>query len=418
MARGRVLQLVTGGIAAYKSCLLTRLLVQAGLSVRVAMTDSAQRFVGPVTFRALSGQPVATDLWGEGESLPLDHIEYARWADVAVVAPATANLLAKAAAGVADDIVTTLLLAHEGPLLVAPAMNDAMWRHPATQANVRTLAERGVEIVAPGEGWLACGTEAPGRMAEPEEILARVVAALDTVLGAPPPDALGELPLAGRRLLITAGPTREPLDAVRFLSNRSTGAMGFALARAATARGAAVTLVHGPTPLPPPSRVARRIPVETAAEMAAAVAEQLPRADALIMSAAVADFTPSEVDQGKLRKESLGTEWRIPLTRTVDILADIVALERRPDQLVVGFALETGDLIARAEEKRRAKGLDFIVANDLAAPDTAFGPGEHHVVLIGPEGIVWDSGPADKETIASELIDRLVPALTDRKERP
>lgn len=416
MARGRVLLLVSGGIAAYKSCFLARLLVQAGFSVRVAMTAAAQRFVGPVTFRALTGEPVATDLWGEGETDPLDHVAWARWADVAVAAPATADLLARLAAGLADDMVTTLLLAHTGPLLLAPAMNDAMWNHPATQANLQLLRERGAAVVEPGEGWLACGDTAVGRMAEPEEILAAVTAAADAALGTPPPEALGELPLAGRRLLVTAGPTREPLDAIRFLSNRSTGAMGFAIARAAAARGAAVTLIHGPTPLTPPARVAHRVPVETAAEMAAAVAEHLPKVDALIMAAAVADFAPAEVHPHKVRKESLGTSWDVPMTRTTDILADVVALERRPGQVIVGFALETGDLEQRAEEKRRAKGLDYIVANDMAAADTAFGPGEHHVLLLGPGGLVWDSGPADKETIARELIDHLTPAL--RGEEP
>ncbi len=405
MARANVLLLVTGGIAAYKSCHLTRLLTRAGFSVRVAMTRAARQFVGPVTFRTLSGHGVATDLWGEGDTDPLDHVNLARWADVAVVAPATANLLGKTANGIGDDIVTTLLLACESPLVLAPAMNDGMWRHPAVQANLALLKERGAHVVEPGSGWLACGVEADGRMAEPEEILERVVAAV----GAAPIDD-AERPLSGRRMVVTAGPTREPLDAIRFLSNRSTGAMGVALARCAAALGADVTLIHGPLSVPAPAVLGRLVPVETAAEMAEAVAAHLPDADALIMSAAVADFTPETVDEGKLKKEALGTAWTIPVKRTTDILAEVVDAEDRPGLLTVGFALETEDLIHRATEKLKAKGLDFIVANDPVANGT-FGEGRHQVSLIGPDGPVWTSDGVDKDTLACELLDRLVPHI-------
>jgi phosphopantothenoylcysteine decarboxylase/phosphopantothenate--cysteine ligase len=408
MTRSRVLLLVTGGIAAYKSCLLARLLVQAGFSVRAAMTAAAQRFVGPTTFRALTGHGVATDLWGEGDTDPLDHVELARWADIAVVAPATANLLGKAAGGIADDIVTTLLLACERDLVLAPAMNDAMWRHPAVQANLATLRGRGARVVEPGRGWLACGTVAEGRMAEPEEIFA-LVCELDDAL---PPRAAGaaDLPLAGCRLLVTAGPTREPLDAVRYVGNRSTGAMGFALARQAAGLGAEVTLIHGPVPAPPPRGIGIVVPVETAAQMAAAVRERLPRTDTLIMAAAVADFTPESVGHGKLKKESLGTSWSVNMTRTTDILADIVQVERPAGLKVVGFALETENLLERATAKLRAKGMDAVVANDPIA-DGTFGEGLHRVTLITADGASETIGPLDKRDLAAALLQRLMPLL-------
>ncbi len=406
MARANVLLLITGGIAAYKSCHLTRLLTRAGFSVRVAMTRSAQRFVGHVTFRSLSGHGVATDLWGEGDTDPLDHVNLARWADVAVVAPATANLLGKTANGIGDDIVTTLLLAFERDLVLAPAMNDGMWRNPAVQANLQTLRDRGAHVVEPGSGWLACGIEADGRMAEPEEILDRVIA----VAGVAPAGEVADQPLSGKRVLVTAGPTREPLDAIRYLSNRSTGAMGVALARQAAALGADVTLIHGPLSVPGPVALGRLVPVETSAEMAAAVAEHLPESDALFMSAAVADFTPETVSEGKLKKESLGTSWNVPMTRTTDILAEVVDREIHPDVTVIGFALETEDLHARAAKKLSAKGMDFIVANDPVVNGT-FGAGEHQVTLIGPDGVVWQSDPAGKDDLARELLSRLIPHI-------
>jgi len=407
-ARPRILLLVTGGIAAYKSCFLARLLQQAGFSVRCAMTGAAQRFVGPVTLRALTGHGVATDLWGEGDTDPLDHVELARWADVAVVAPATANILAKHAHGVADDIVSTLLLACEAPLVLAPAMNDVMWRHPATQANLTLLRDRGAHVVAPGTGWLACGVEAEGRMAEPEAIAAHV----REVAAAVRPDApAANGPLAGRRVVVTAGPTRESLDPVRYVSNRSTGTFGFALAGAAAAQGAEVELIHGPVTLAPPRGVARVTPVETAAEMAAAVSRALPSADLLIMAAAVADFTPAEPAAGKIKKESLGTSWAVPMTRTVDILAEVVDRERTPRLMVCGFALETQDLLDRARAKLEAKGMDWIVANDPTGPDGAFGPGGHRIHLLDRDGGVWDSGVRSKDELAAEIVSRLAAGL-------
>jgi phosphopantothenoylcysteine decarboxylase/phosphopantothenate--cysteine ligase len=422
----RVLLLVTGGIAAYKACLLTRLLVQAGLAVKVAMTEAAQRFVTPLTFQVLSGHPVTGDLWGDGQGAAMDHIDRALWADLVVVAPATANLLAKAAHGIADDVVTTLLLAYPGPLLLAPAMNDNMWRHPATQANLATLVDRGARVVGPGSGDLACGTVDVGRMAEPEEILAAVKAALHdlpaggaTAAGAAPAGAApvgdtaaGALPLwRGRRVVVTAGPTHEALDPVRYLANRSSGAFGHAIAAAASRAGAEVTLISGPTDRVPPRGLARLVRVESAAEMAAAVAAALDAGcDWLIMAAAVADFAPAQAATAKLKKADQGATWSLELVRTPDILGEVVPQHRAPDTRVVGFALETEELLPRARQKLAGKHLDFVVANDPTGAAGSFGDGPHRVTLLGPEGEIWSSELAPKPLLAAELLVRLAAA--------
>jgi phosphopantothenoylcysteine synthetase/decarboxylase len=380
-----VLLLLTGGIAAYKSCFLTRLLVQAGFSVRVGMTDAACRFVGPVTLRALSGHGVATDLWGEGDTDPLDHVDLAQWADLTVVAPATANLLGKAANGIADDIVTTLLLANEAPLLLAPAMNDAMWRHPAVKQNLETMKSRGAVIVGPGSGYLACGSHAEGRMAEPQDIFQAVLQMADELPARAEAAETGTGPLQGCRMVITAGPTHEAIDAIRYISNRSTGAMGFALAGQAAAMGAD------------------------------AVSRSITEADVLIMSAAVADFAPLNAAEGKTKKESLGTSWQLDLTRTVDILAEVVDRGRHPDLKVVGFALETENLLEHAIAKLKTKGMDFIVANQHSTEDAAFGDGRHRVHLLDEGGVIWESGESDKREIAKELLERLTPRLMGKE---
>jgi phosphopantothenoylcysteine decarboxylase/phosphopantothenate--cysteine ligase len=419
----RVLLLVTGGIAAYKSCYLARLLVQAGFSVRCAMTDAATRFVSPMTFEVLTGAPVALDLWGERGTAALDHIQYARWADLAVVAPATANTMAKAAGGLADNMVATLLLAFPGPVVMAPAMNDNMWRHPATRAVRRTLQERGVRFVGPGEGFLACGTTDEGRMSEPEEILAEVrrlaltlpVRARDDggapVAPAAPAPATAPGAWAGRRVLVTAGPTLEPIDPVRYVANRSTGAMGYALAGAAARAGAEVTLVTGPVALMPPRGLAGLVEVETGRQMADAVDAALAAgADWLVMCAAVADFTPAEPAPGKLKKDVLGTTWALQLVRNPDILGEIVPRHRATGVKVVGFALETEDVVAHALGKLRAKGLDFIVANNPTAAGSGFGDVAHEVVLLGPGGELWRSGSCPKEALATALLAQLAAA--------
>ncbi len=402
MAHGNVLILVSGGIAAYKACYLTRLLKQAGLAVKVAMTASAQRFVTPMTFEVLSENPVAADLWGEGQSKALDHIEYARWADVAVIAPATANILAKLAHGIADDIVSTLLLAHPGPVLAAPAMNDNMWRHPATQANLEVLRARGVHLVEPESGFLACGTVSVGRMAEPEGIAARV----QELLAAAPSRAAAGF-WSGRRVVVTAGPTCEAIDPVRVLSNRSSGVFGYALARRAAEQGARVTLISGPTGLVAPANVDDVQPVTSAAEMAAAVGAALDAgADWLFMAAAVADYTPAAPAAHKVKKESLGEVWHLDLVRTPDILREVVAPRRRDGLTVVAFVLETEDLRARAQAKRRAKGADYVVANGAG-----FGDAPHQVVLLGPDGEIWANADAlPKDDLAAELLARLATA--------
>jgi phosphopantothenoylcysteine decarboxylase / phosphopantothenate---cysteine ligase len=411
MARGNVLLLVTGGIAAYKACQLTRLLRQTGLGVKVAMTASAQRFVTPMTFAVLSENPVATDLWGEGQSQALDHIEYARWADLAVIAPATANTLAKLAQGIADDIVSTLLLAHPGPVLVAPAMNDNMWRHPATQANLALLRARGVAMIEPDSGFLACGTVSIGRMAGPERIAARIHELLADLAATPgPADGFW----SGRRVVVTAGPTHEAVDPVRVLTNHSSGVFGYALARRAAAAGAEVTLIAGPTALPDPPGVGAVRHVISAADLAAAVAAALDAgADWLFMAAAVADFTPREPEAAKIKKEAVSDVWRLELVRTTDILGEVVAPRRGGSLKVVAFALETDRLRERAEAKRRTKSADYVVANGAG-----FGDVPHQVVLLGPEGELWANiDPLSKDDLAAELLARLATAESAREAR-
>ena len=407
MASVRVLLLVSGGIAAYKACFLARLLMQTGFSVRVAMTEAATRFVTPLTFQALTGQPVATDLWGEGQSEALDHIEYARWADLAIVAPATANTMAKAAGGIADDIVSTLLLAFPGPVLMAPAMNDNMWQHAATQANLKILHSRGVATVGPGEGWLACGTVSQGRMSEPEDILAAAVE-MAAGLEASEPENITEGFWTGKRVLITAGPTHEPIDPVRYVANRSSGAMGFALAAAAVQAGAKVHLVAGPTSLVAPRGLERHEPVQSADDMAGAVASALEAgADWIFMAAAVADYTPAEPASGKIKKEALGDQWSLQMKPNPDILAQVVPNHSHPDLKIVGFALETDDMMQRAAAKRRAKNMNYIVANNPTAEGAGFGVVNHQVTLMGEAGVIWQSESAPKGQLASEILKRL-----------
>lgn len=415
MSSVRVLLLISGGIAAYKACFLARLLTQAGFSVKVAMTEAGTRFVTPLTFQALTGEPVATDLWGEGQSQALDHIEYARWADMVVVAPATANTMAKAAHGIADDIVSTLLLAFPGPVLMAPAMNDNMWKHAATQNNLDILHGRGVATVGPGEGWLACGTMSQGRMSEPEDILAAVIemaAGIDSTQDSTTIEPQGFW--AGKRVLITAGPTHEAIDPVRYVANRSSGAMGFALAAAAVQQGAKVHLVAGPSNLLAPRGLDRLEPVESADDMATAVAAGLEAgADWIFMAAAVADYTPSQPASGKIKKEALGTQWSLEMKPNPDILAEVVPNHRSEELKVVGFALETDDMMKRAEAKRLAKNMNYIVANNPTAAGAGFGVVNHQVTLMGEAGVIWQSESAPKSELASEILKRL--AETEKK---
>jgi phosphopantothenoylcysteine decarboxylase/phosphopantothenate--cysteine ligase len=385
LAGRHVLLGVSGGIASYKACTLARRLAEAGVAVDVVLTQSAAEFVRPVTFEALTGRPVLTSLWERGRALA--HIDLARVPDLVVLAPATAHLLARAALGLADDLLTALLLARDGPVLAAPAMNDAMYAHPATQANIATLRTRGWTLVGPDIGALAEGpSDRPGRMVEPETLLVAVERALRT--GGP---------LAGRRVLVTAGPTRESLDPVRVITNRSSGRMGFALARAAHARGAEVLLVAGPTTLEPPIGIAVER-VETTDDLAQVVGHQIGTADVLIMAAAPADFRPAAPSDAKGGREQ-GAR-RLDLHPTPDVLVG-TRDRRKPGAVVVGFAYEVGDGEARARAKLDRKGLDLVVLN-LAEPGAGAEVATNRVTLITQGGA--EPGPLESKDQAAERI--------------
>ena len=394
----RILLGMSGGIACYKACEVARMLAQAGARVQVVMTAGAQQFVTPLTLQALSGRPVATDTFSLTQESEIGHIRLADEAEVVVLAPATANLLAKLAHGIADDLLTTVLLATRAPVLAAPAMNVHMWEHAATQANIRRLTERGVTFVGPGVGSLACGYEGPGRLAEPAEI----VEADEGVLA--PKD------LRGERVLVSAGPTREAVDPVRYLSNHSSGKMGYAIARVARRRGAEVVLVSGPSDLPAPPGVRTRM-VSSAAEMARALEEEFRSASILVMAAAVADYRPRRPAARKMKKsaESLSLD----LERTQDILAGLAG--RKGRRLVVGFAAETNDVAEEARRKLREKRLDLIVANDVTAPGSGFGSDTNVVQLIDAGGEAQALPVLPKEEVAGRILDWLV---ARRERRP
>ena len=386
---------VSGGIASYKSGVLVRRLTEAGARVDVILTASAAEFVRPVLFEALSGRPVLTALWEPGRAL--DHIRLARDPDLVIVAPATANLIARMALGMADDALTTVLLARGGPVLLAPAMNDAMYAAPATRRNIGLLSERGVTMVGPETGALAEGpSERPGRMSEPETILHHAARLLR---------AGG--PLAGKRVVVTAGPTREALDPVRVLTNRSSGKMGFRLAQAAWYRGAEVRLITGPSAEEPPEGViCQRI--ETTAELERAVAAELPDTDVLIMAAAPADYRPDQVHPMKRSRQH--GPFAVELTPTADILLATRAL-RKPGSLVVGFALETGDALRKGREKLERKLLDLIVINDATEPGAGFEVDTNRVTIVAKDGAAWEVALASKSSVAESILDRIEAAL-------
>jgi phosphopantothenoylcysteine decarboxylase/phosphopantothenate--cysteine ligase len=386
---------VSGGIAAYKAADLVSRLVQAEARVRVVMTAHATQFVGPVTFQALSGEPVLTETFAAPEAYGMGHLSLAATAEALVLAPATANLLAKAAAGIADDLLSTTLLSVTCPILWAPAMNQAMWRHPATRRSVETLAAFGHHFVGPGAGWLACRQSGEGRLAEVSEIVAELRRLL-----------WRDRDLAGRRVLVSAGPTREHLDPVRFLSNPSSGRQGYAIAEAARLRGAEVTLVAGPTHLLPPVGV-ELVPVVSAAEMAQAVLSRCAGADLVIAAAAVGDYAPVQTADRKLPK---GEGLTLNLAPTEDIIA-AVAARRRPGQVLVGFAAQTHDTLERAAAKLAAKGLDLIVANDVSEAGAGFGGEGNHVWMLDAGGGVEEVGPAGKDEIAHVVLGRAVRLL-------
>jgi len=386
---------VSGGIASYKACVVARRLTEAGVAVDVVMTAAATEFVRPLVFEALTARPVGASLWEAGRAL--DHIRLGKEPDLVVVAPATARLIARAAQGIADDLLTSLLLARRAPLLLCPAMNDQMFRHPETVQNLALLRERGVHVLGPVVGPLARGEgDGPGRMVEPEEIVARV----ERLLRAGPP-------FAGRRVLVTAGPTREALDPVRVVTNRSSGRMGFALARAAWLRGAEVTLVAGPTALPVPvgPDVVR---VETTADLEAAVAEALPSSDVLLMAAAPADYRPAQSEAAKTPRGA--GPLMVALEPTSDIL--LATRERRKKgAVVVGFALETGNAVAKARSKLRAKQLDLVVANDAAEPGAGPEVETNRVTLVSARGET--ALPLlSKDEVAEAILDRVSTILS------
>ncbi len=392
---------VGGGIAAYKTCELARLVVKGGGQLRVAMTPAATRFVGPLTFQAISGAPVLTDLLDPAQEKSYGHLLMARVADLFVVAPGTADLLARLRAGMGDDCVTTAALAMTCPRLVAPAMNTRMWESAAVQENLSVLRARGWHVVGPGAGQLADGDVGEGRMAEPEEI----AAAAGRILG--PRD------LAGRKVLVTAGPTREPIDPVRFVSNPSTGRMGFAVARAARRRGAEVVLVTGPVELASPEGV-RVVRVETAEQMARAVAEEVSSIDLFVAAAAVSDYRPRNPAPRKLKK-SEGDETLV-LGRTPDILAMVgEVFDGRPDApVLVGFAAETEDLIENARAKLERKRCDLVVANRVGAPGAGFG-GDRNAVSLVEKGAEPREVEGTKDQVAEGILDRAVALLPTKR---
>jgi phosphopantothenoylcysteine decarboxylase/phosphopantothenate--cysteine ligase len=387
----RILLIVGGGIAAYKACELIRLIRRAGGSVRCVLTSGGAQFVTPMTLAALSEQPVHTSLWDLKDEAEMGHIQLSREADLVVVCPATADLMAKMAAGIADDLATTLLLATDKPVLAAPAMNVRMWRHEATRRNVARLRADRVTILEPDEGEMACGEYGPGRLPEPERILGAIGAHF----------ASGG-PLAGRHVVVTAGPTHEPIDPVRVVANRSSGKQGFAIAGALAALGARVTLVTGPVALSGPAGV-DRVDVETALEMEAAVEAALP-ADAAILVAAVADW---RVDPFPAKLKKAEGAPRLDWMANPDILAGLAASLRRP-RLLVGFAAETGDVVRLAQAKRASKGCDWIVANDVSGD--VMGGDRNRIHLITAAGVEsWEEAP--KQAIAHRLAERIALAL-------
>jgi phosphopantothenoylcysteine decarboxylase/phosphopantothenate--cysteine ligase len=406
----RILLIVGGGIAAYKSLELARRLKERGASVRAILTKGGAEFVTPLSLSVLCEEKAFSDLFDLEDEAEIGHIRLSREADLIVVAPATADLLAKMAHGQAGDLATAVLLATDKPVLAAPAMNVRMWQHKATQRNLATLRADGILFVGPDEGDMACGEYGPGRMAEPEAILAAIEAALDAGASAPQPrsKAAPLRSLAGRRVLITSGPTQEPIDPVRYIANRSSGKQGDALARAAAALGAEVTLVSGPVTLPDPQGV-RVIRVETAHEMLAAALAALP-ADIAIFAAAVADWRAADEAPQKLKKTENETEASLKLALNPDILTTIAKPGPQRPRLVIGFAAETENLIENAAAKRRAKGADWIVANDVWPGTGAMGGGDTQIHLVTAGGIE-DWPPMSKEEMAQRLLARAAEAL-------
>jgi len=398
--RGRFIVLgVTGSIAAYKSIELARRLTQAGATVQVVMSRSATEFVRPITFQALTYRPVEVEMFQIQDERAAGHVAMGREADVIVVAPATAHVISRLANGMADDLIATTVLATSAPVVIAPAMETHMWQNPATQDNIARLRARGVRVVDPESGPLASGDVGPGRLASLEKIEAAVVDALSSSAA-----------LAGRRVIVTAGPTVEAIDPVRFVSNRSSGKMGYAIAQAARDAGAEVTLVTGPTALRAPNGV-RVIPVESAEDMQDAVLAVLPEMDAVVMAAAVADYRPLEVSHRKIKKRDAGSELTIRMTENPDVLKAIIAA-RGPKTIVVGFKAESGEATAEAERMLREKKVDLVIANDISDPSSVFGSDTDRVTFVSADGV--EALPVLPKT---EVARRLVAKLAERLAR-
>ena len=419
METSRILLIVGGGIAAYKACELVRLIGREGGAVTCVLTAGGAHFVTPMTLAALSGNRVHTSLWDAGEEAEIGHIQLSRAADLVVVCPATADLLARMAGGIADDLATTLLLATDKPVLAVPAMNVRMWQHAATQANIATLRSRGISVMEPDEGPMACGEFGPGRLPEPERIRTAITGMLEAARSTSDPLAgqpgfetsPAHRPLYGRHVLVTAGPTHEPIDPVRYMANRSSGRQGFAIAAAAAAAGARVTLVAGPVQLQTPPGV-ERIDVESAREMEQAVQEALP-VDCAVMVAAVADWRVDRPAVHKIKKGG-GQPPALSLAQNPDILAAIATGADRP-RLVIGFAAETQDIIANAMSKRASKGADWIVANDVstdASGSGVMGGADNQVHIVRAAGV--ESWPAmSKQQVAERLVAAIAQELGD-----
>ncbi|RST17474.1 bifunctional phosphopantothenoylcysteine decarboxylase/phosphopantothenate--cysteine ligase CoaBC [Streptomyces sp. WAC05374] len=400
MDKPKVVLGVSGGIAAYKACELLRRLTESGHDVRVVPTGAALHFVGAATWSALSGNPVSTEVWSDVHEVP--HVRIGQRADLVVVAPATADMLAKAAHGIADDLLTNTLLTARCPVVFAPAMHTEMWEHPATQENVATLRRRGAVVIEPAVGRLTGADTGKGRLPDPDEIfeICRRVLARGSAAG---PD------LAGRHVVVSAGGTREPLDPVRYLGNRSSGKQGYALARTAAARGARVTLIEANTGMPDPAGV-DVVHVGTAVQLREAVLKAAADADVVVMAAAVADFRPASYAEGKIKKKDGQEPAPIALVRNPDILAEISAERARPGQVVVGFAAETDDVLANGRDKLRRKGCDLLVVNEVGERKT-FGSEENEAVVLAADGTETPVPYGPKEALAETVWDLVVPRL-------
>ncbi len=395
-AKKKIVLGVTGCIGAYKAAEIVRGLKKDGLAVQVIMTASAREFITPLTLETLSEEAVICKLFGQEREEGIRHISLTEECELLLIAPATANILAKLAYGIADDFLSTFALANRAPVMIAPAMNTQMLSHPAVQANIATLRERGVDFIEPGEGWLACGWLGKGRLAEPEEIVARVKGKLSS-------RPKKKSSLAGQTVLVSAGPTAEPIDPVRVLTNRSSGKMGYRIAEAARDRGARVLLVSGPSALPDPPGV-DVVRVETADEMKEAMLSKLNEASVVVMAAAVADYRPETKETSKIKK---GPGPRtLKLVRTDDILMEI-SRRRSSEQTLVGFAAETGDLAARAREKLAKKKLDLVVANDVTRNGAGFGTDTNQVILLAKQGAAEELPLLSKREVAERILDRI-----------